>query len=66
MTVDRCVSFVRGFGVAESDARELCRDPDLQRCAAFFRPQSGDDRSLDAQLENLAGCYGTTSPERSD
>jgi hypothetical protein len=57
--VERCVAFVRGFDVRESEARELCRDPDLQRCAAFWRPRAGDDSSQDAQLDNLIACYGT-------
>ena len=52
--VDRCVSFAREFGVPEPKASELCRDRDLQRCAAFWRPETKRDLSLD----NLIGCYG--------
>lgn len=59
---DRCVSFVREFGVPDARARELCRDRELQRCAAFWRPQT----SSEVNFENLAACYGETkTPERS-
>ena len=58
MSVDRCVAFAREFGVPDAKARELCRDPDLQRCAAFWRPRPGDDGRQDAQLDNLIACYG--------
>ena len=61
MSVQRCVEFAREFGAADADARELCRDPQMQRCAEFFRPQPGDDLSQNHQLDNLIACYGTRS-----
>lgn len=61
--VDRCVSFAREFGVPDAKARELCRDRELQRCAAFWRPSPGAAGSRDVQLRNLEGCYGRSTTE---
>lgn len=53
MSLDRCMSFAREFGIPEPKARELCQNQNLQRCATFWRPETEKDLSFD----NLAGCY---------
>lgn len=58
MSLDRCLELARGMGVPDGQAHDLCRDPDLQRCATFALPEAGDDRSLEAQFDNFAACYG--------
>ncbi|MGI8886359.1 MAG: hypothetical protein ACR2G9_05545 [Gaiellaceae bacterium] len=65
MTADekRCLEFAREAGVPDAKARELCRDRDLQRCAAFWRPKS----AAEVNFDNLAGCYGSAaSTDRKD
>lgn len=53
MSVERCVSFAREFGHSDAEARELCRNQNLQRCATFWRPETAKDLHFD----NLRACY---------
>jgi hypothetical protein len=69
MSAERCLEYARYAGVPDSKARELCADPNTQRCtSALLRTLDGRPlRNLDA-LDRWAGdllaCYAPGPRER--